>query len=179
MAKKHAHRPSTPGYVELHTDAAKVPPTVLTGPDLSPVRNLHAAYMEAQADVEAHHDELDSALAAPAERDAAIRAAVQMGKRVPPAISEVEAQAKVKVATDALAASLNRAKAAGDAYEAGLLKHRAAIREALLPSFRALHAEAIEAQRQADAIAAKRVAVLSALNALDHFARPGRGHLPG
>ncbi|WP_340538286.1 hypothetical protein [Nocardioides sp. GXZ039] len=111
MATKQAHRPSSPGFVELHPDAAKVPPAVLTGPDLSQVGDLHTAYLEALADVEARHDDLDHALAAPAERDAAIRAAVQTGKRVPPAISEAEAKARVKVATDALTAALNRAKA--------------------------------------------------------------------
>jgi hypothetical protein len=164
MATRTPHRPAGPASVSLDFE---VPPSLLTGDDLAPVRALHAAYLDARTGLDAALDEVITAADLQAENAAAIRSAVIAGKKPPAAVSEAEAEARATLSVAKVNDAARAAHQAGTAYEAALLEHRSAIRAALVPAFREADAEYADAQRVADAASARRSTVLVTLNTLD------------
>jgi hypothetical protein len=164
MATIHQHRPSSPGYVKLDFT---VLPSLLTDEEFAPIHELRAAYDAAQAAVASAHEALDHAKEAPGARRAAISRAVREGKRVPPEMSDAEAEARVTLATADLNNTLRSAKCAADEYEAALIASRPAIRQALAPLFKQADEEAAEAQRIAAEKSGRRSMILATFHTLD------------
>jgi hypothetical protein len=166
MATSHLHRPSSPAFVTLDFDLPA--PALALAP--TEVRDLRADFVKKDAALQAALDEVVTPAEVLAENAAAITAAVNAGRKVPATVSQPEAEARAALSVRKVDEATGAAYKAATAYEASLIAHRPAIREALAPAFHTADEEAAEARRIAAEKDAQRAMILAAYATLDNAA---------